>query len=187
MSKILFLPRETTKITSSINSRVRLSKINHLGPGCSFYEIYEWYIFQQNTPVYIINIFIYFTSAERKVKYSRRSGMFQSCIRMSRSYFRMSRTSELLRDIFEFFASFHYSYLLFWLNINCKSILQKTLKKFGLVASKYERKSRYESNFQCVLLRRRVCLCPDMSRDVSPKCVSVWLFTVETLSFFPEI
>ena len=38
--------REITEITSSINSCVRLWKINHLGPGCSFYEFYEWYIFQ---------------------------------------------------------------------------------------------------------------------------------------------
>ena len=37
--------REITEITSSINSRVRLWKINHSGPGCSFYEFYEWYIF----------------------------------------------------------------------------------------------------------------------------------------------
>ena len=37
--------REITEITSSINSRVRLWKINHSGPGCSFYELYEWYIF----------------------------------------------------------------------------------------------------------------------------------------------
>ena len=37
---------EMTEITSSINSRVRLWKINHSGPGCSFYEFYEWYIFQ---------------------------------------------------------------------------------------------------------------------------------------------
>ena len=44
-----------TEITSSINSRVRLWKINHLGPGCSFYEFYEWYIFQKNTRLYIIN------------------------------------------------------------------------------------------------------------------------------------
>ena len=35
---------EITEITSSINSRVRLWKINHLAPGCSFYEFYEWYI-----------------------------------------------------------------------------------------------------------------------------------------------
>ena len=42
-------------------------------------------------------------------------------------------------------------------NIDCKSILHKTLNKFGLLASKYERKSRYKSNFQCVLLRRRIC------------------------------
>ena len=46
--------REITEITSSINSRVRLWKINHPGPGCSFYEFYEWYIFQYNTRVYII-------------------------------------------------------------------------------------------------------------------------------------
>ena len=31
--------REITEITSSINSRVTLWKINHSGPGCSFYEI----------------------------------------------------------------------------------------------------------------------------------------------------
>ena len=33
--------REITETTSSINSRVRLLKINHSGPGCSFYEFYE--------------------------------------------------------------------------------------------------------------------------------------------------
>ena len=38
--------REITEITSSINSHVRLWKINHSSPGCSFYEFYEWYIFQ---------------------------------------------------------------------------------------------------------------------------------------------
>ena len=46
--------------------------------------------------------------------------------------------------------------------------------------------TRYKSNnFQCVSLRRRVCF--NMSRHVSPKCVSFWLFTVETLSFSPGI
>ena len=45
-----------TEIMSSINSRVRLWKINYSGPGCSFYEFYEWYIFQQNTRVYIIKV-----------------------------------------------------------------------------------------------------------------------------------
>ena len=38
--------REIAEIMSSINSRVRLWKINHLGPGCSFYEFYKLYIFQ---------------------------------------------------------------------------------------------------------------------------------------------
>ena len=32
-------------LNESIKSRVRLWKINHSGPGCSFYEFYEWYIF----------------------------------------------------------------------------------------------------------------------------------------------
>ena len=41
---------------SSINSCVRLSELNHSGPGCCFYEIYEWHIFQLNTHVYIINM-----------------------------------------------------------------------------------------------------------------------------------
>ena len=45
IDKIIEL-REINKIRSSINSCVRLWKINHLGPGCSFYEFYEWYIFQ---------------------------------------------------------------------------------------------------------------------------------------------
>ena len=51
-------------------------------------------------------------------------------------------------------------------NIECQSILQKTIKQFGVVASKYERKSRYKSNFQCVSLHSRICLCPVMSRDM---------------------
>ena len=33
--------REITESSSLINSRVRLWKINHSGPGCSFYEFYE--------------------------------------------------------------------------------------------------------------------------------------------------
>ena len=92
------------------------------------------------------------------------------------------------------------SYLLFWLkNIDCKSILQKTLNQFGLVASKYERKLRYKSNFQCVSLRRRVCF--KMLRHMflqsafqfgflsSKPCIFPWnlawnsLYTVEKLKF----
>ena len=68
--------------------------------------------------------------------------------------------SELARDIFAFFDWF-------WCiildgNIECQSILQKTFEQFGLVASKYVRKPRYKSNFQCVSLLRRICLCPVM-------------------------
>ena len=46
--------RKITEIMLSINSRVRLWKISHSGPGCSFYEFYEWYVFHK-TLVYIIN------------------------------------------------------------------------------------------------------------------------------------
>ena len=34
------------KLRHRLNSRVRLWKINHSGPGCNFYEFYEWHIFQ---------------------------------------------------------------------------------------------------------------------------------------------
>ena len=74
--------------------------------------------------------------------------------------------SELVSDIFELFDLFLFLFIILARNIDFKSILQKTLKQFGLVASKYERKSRYKSNFQCVSLRRRVCLCPVMSGDM---------------------
>ena len=88
----------------------------------------------------------------------------------------------LVRDIFEFFDLFLFYYLA--RNVDGKSILQKTLKQFGLVTSKYERKSRYKSNFQCVSLRRRVLLC----RAICFSKVRFSLaFTVETLSFPPEI
>ena len=40
------------KLTSEIMEN------NHSGPGFSFYEFYEWYIFQSNTRVYIINNYI---------------------------------------------------------------------------------------------------------------------------------
>ena len=43
--------REITEITSSINLRVRLWKINHSGPVCSFYEFYD--IFSSKTLVSI--------------------------------------------------------------------------------------------------------------------------------------
>ena len=40
------IERNYQNYTLSINSRVRLWKINYSGPGCSFYEFYECYIFQ---------------------------------------------------------------------------------------------------------------------------------------------
>ena len=57
-----------------------------------------------------------------------------------------------------------FSFVILGRNIDCKSILHKTLNQFGLLASKYERKSRYKSNFRCVSLRRRVCF--NMSRHM---------------------
>ena len=50
--------------------------------------------------------------------------------------------SELFRDIFKFFDLFLFLFIILATNIDCKSILQETLKQFGLAASKYERKSR---------------------------------------------
>ena len=56
---------------------------------------------------------------------------------MPRSCFRMSRSSsELVRDILEFFDSFLFLFVILARNIDYKSTLQKTLKQFGLVASK---------------------------------------------------
>ena len=56
-----------TKITSSINSLVRLWKISHArSPGCSFYELYEWYI---------INICITTTTTTIKMPAKEESGI----------------------------------------------------------------------------------------------------------------
>ena len=41
--------------------------------------------------------------------------------------------SELVRDIFEFFELFLFLFIILARNIDCKSILQKTSKQFGLV------------------------------------------------------
>ena len=68
-------------------------------------------------------------------------------------------------------------------NIDCKSILQKTLNKFGLVASKYERKSRYKSNFQCVSLCR--CVCFNMSRHMFLQSAFQFGFLSSKPSLFP--
>ena len=89
--------------------------------------------------------------------------------------------SELVRDIFKLL------FIILARNIDCKSTLQKTLKQFGLAASKYERKSRYKSNFQCVSLRRRVCLCPVMSRDMFLQSAFQFGFLPSKPSFYPEI
>ena len=69
--------REITEITSSINSRVTLWKINHSGPGCSFYEFYEWYIYSVLLPqnkFYIYHIYIYiiyFEGVKQSTVFSR--------------------------------------------------------------------------------------------------------------------
>ena len=44
--------------------------------------------------------------------------------------------SELVRDIFEFSDLFLFLFIILARNIDQKGILQKTLKQFGLVASK---------------------------------------------------
>ena len=95
------------------------------------------------------------------------------------------------RNCFRISSRYLHFFDWFWLiilaiNIECQSILQRTFKQFGLVASKYERKSRYKSNFQCVSLLRRMCLYPVtmyIARYVSPKCVSVWLLPSKSCLF----
>ena len=49
---------------------------------------------------------------------------------------------------------------------------------------KYERKSRYKSNFQFVSFRRRVCLCPVMSRDMFLQ--SQFVFLPSKTCLFPQ-
>ena len=56
--------REITEITSSINSRVRLWKINHSGPGCSFYEFTSG-IFSSKTLVSLYDISLYSTCRKK--------------------------------------------------------------------------------------------------------------------------
>ena len=45
---LLYRQKDIDKIIegNNRNSGVRVWKINHSGPGCCFYEFYEWYIFQ---------------------------------------------------------------------------------------------------------------------------------------------
>ena len=120
----------------------------------------------------------FITSVESELKDSRGTGMFQSCIRMSRSCFGIS--SRYLRALL-----FILILIILARNIDCKRILQNTLKQFGLLASKNERILRYKSNFQCVSLRRRVCL---ICRAICFSKVRFSLvFTVETLYFSREV
>ena len=93
---------------------------------------------------------------------------------------RLHENHLLVRDIFKLL------FIILARNIDCKSTLQKTLKQLGLVASKYERKSRYKSNFQCVSLRRRVCVCPVMSRDMFLQSAFQFGFLPSKPSFYPE-
>ena len=64
--------REITEITSSINSRVRLWKINHSGPGCSFLWMLRVVYFPvkhsclYNKRQYLIFIFLSFSGSTRE-------------------------------------------------------------------------------------------------------------------------
>ena len=73
------------------------------------------------------------TSAELKVKDSLH---VQECFKVASECPEVP--SELVRDIFEFFDLFFLLFIILARSIDCKSILQQ----FGLVGSKYERKSR---------------------------------------------
>ena len=89
------------------------------------------------------------TSAECEVKDSHA----QECLKVDLECPEVA--SEQVRNIFQFFDLLLFLFIILARNTDYKSVLQKTLKQFGLVASKYERKSTNNSNFQC----KRVCLC----------------------------
>ena len=61
------------------------------------------------------------------------SKLFPNAPKLPRNYFQKSSSSLI--------------FIILARNIDCKGVLQKTLKQFGLVASKYERKSTYKGNF----------------------------------------
>ena len=86
----------------------------------------------------------------------------QECFKVAPEYPKLA--SELVQDFFKFFDLFLFLFIILARNIDCKSILQKTLKQIGSVASKYEGKSRNKSNFQCISPRRQVCML--MSRNM---------------------
>ena len=92
--------------------------------------------------------------------------------------------SKLLRNQFQMSSSpliYSYSYLFFWLEILTKVFDRKhwLQKQSGLVASKYERKSRYKSN-----IFSASHFADDFAYVLFCSANSL-AFTVETLSFFP--
>ena len=70
--------------------------------------------------------------------------------------------SELVRDIFEIFDLFLFLFIILARNIDCKSILQKTSKQFGLVLQNTS-ENRHTRQFS-VHLTSRASL--PMSRDM---------------------
>ena len=92
--------------------------------------------------------------------------------------------SELVRDIFEFFDLCLFLFIILARNIDCKSILQKTSKQFGLVLQSASENRDTRAIFSASHFAGEFAY---VTRYVSPKGVSVWLFTVETLSFSPDI
>ena len=90
--------------------------------------------------------------------------------------------SELVRDIFEFFDLFLFLFIILARNIDCKSILQKTSKQFGLVLQSASENRDTRAIFSASHFAGEFAY---VARYVSPKCVSVWLFTVETLTYPP--
>ena len=92
--------------------------------------------------------------------------------------------SELVRDIFEIFDLFLFLFIILARNIDCKSILQKTSKQFGLVLQNTSENRHTRAIFSASHFAGKFAY---VARYVSPKRVSVWLFTVETLTFPPDI
>ena len=79
------------------------------------------------------------------------------------------------------------SYLLFWLEILTTKVFYRKHCSEAIWASSFKIRANTEIQEQfSVRLTSQTSLL-DMSGDVSPKCISVWLFAVEPLSFSCEI
>ena len=115
------------------------------------------------------------TSEAREKTDSRRSGMFQSCFRMTRSCFGIS--SRYLRVLWFILILIYYSGQKYWL----KKYFTENIEAVWVSSFKIRAKIEMPEKFSVRLTSQTSLLVSCyVAWYVSPKCVSVWLFTVET-------